>query len=120
LEQLTNKRIHDIFDKEQADFFVAQIRRALQEGPIEVDYSLRINDRTIWFSASVSPLTDTSVIWVARDITERKALEEMLEARVAQRTDDLRKSEERFRSVFDQARDIIFTLSHEGIITSLN
>ena len=32
----------------------------------------------------------------------------------------LRSSEERYRSVFDQANDIIFTLSADGVITSIN
>jgi PAS domain S-box-containing protein len=49
-------------------------------------------------------------IWVVRDITQRKSDAEA----------NLRSSEERYRSVFDQANDIIFTLSSDGVITSVN
>jgi PAS domain S-box-containing protein len=52
--------------------------------------------------------------------SEPKLREELLEARVAAQTKELRQSEERYRSVFDQAEEIIYTLSREGIITSLN
>lgn len=33
----------------------------------------------VWFSASISPISETEVAWVARDITERKRAEEALE-----------------------------------------
>jgi PAS domain S-box-containing protein len=48
-------------------------------------------------------------IWVFRDISERK----LAEAR-------LRDSEERYRSVVENARDAIFTISSDGMLTSTN
>ena len=53
-------------------------------------------------------------------IDSDRALKEGLEARVAERTSELRESEGRYRSVFDQAQEIIYTLSHDGMIASLN
>jgi PAS domain S-box-containing protein len=71
------KTIHDIFPKEKADFFLAQIQQALAKGRTHrVEYSLSINDREFWYDGSISPMTEHSVIWVARDITERKHAEE--------------------------------------------
>jgi two-component system, cell cycle sensor histidine kinase and response regulator CckA len=48
-------------------------------------------------------------IWVFRNITERKRAESQV-----------RRSEERYRSLFDNARDAIFTIAVDGTFTSLN
>ena len=70
------KTIHEIFPKEQADFFLAQIQIALAKGHTQrVEYSLSINETEYWYDGSISPMTENSVIWVARDITERKQAE---------------------------------------------
>lgn len=121
LRELTGRRIHDIFPQEQADAFVAEIRRALASPhPTSVDYKLDIDGRQVWFNASVTRLDESSVMWVARDITERKNAELELEKGVVERTRELRASEERFREVIEQAAEIIFTMSADGIVTSLN
>lgn len=49
------------------------------------------------------------VLSVFTDITNRKETEQKL-----------RESEERYRSFFENARDIVFTLSSDGILTSVN
>jgi PAS domain-containing protein len=37
--------------------------------------ALTIGEQEIWLAASISPLSEDSVLWVARDITERKQTE---------------------------------------------
>ncbi|HEY3053629.1 MAG TPA: PAS domain S-box protein [Thermoanaerobaculia bacterium] len=127
-DEMVGRRIGDFFPADQTEFFLSRIATVLAErATLDVDYSLEIDGRTIWFGAAVSPLDDKRVIWVARDISERKITESQLETRVQERTRELsdteralRTSEERYRSVFDQANDLIFTLSPEGLMTSLN
>ncbi len=76
-EDFVGKNIHEFFPKEDADRFVLHIQNVLQtQKTIPIEYSIEINQRKVYFDASVSPLNDNSVIWVARDITDRKLMEE--------------------------------------------
>jgi PAS domain S-box-containing protein len=44
----------------------------------------------------------------------------MLERRVEERTEDLKKSEEKYRSLVESAEDFIFTVDSEGVLQSMN
>jgi len=44
----------------------------------------------------------------------------LLEGRVEERTEELRKSEERYRSLVESAEDFIFTVNAEGVVQSMN
>jgi len=64
---------------------------------------------------------------IARDITERKKLQQQLheytvnlEQKVQERTKELRKSEERYRNLFEYANDAIFVETLAGDILSVN
>ncbi|MEO0933182.1 MAG: hybrid sensor histidine kinase/response regulator, partial [Cyanobacteria bacterium J06641_2] len=46
---------------------------------IHYDYSLVVENSKYWFSASISPISETQAVWVARDISERKRAEEALQ-----------------------------------------
>ncbi|HEX6187539.1 MAG TPA: PAS domain S-box protein [Pyrinomonadaceae bacterium] len=71
------KTIHEVFPKEAADLFLNEIRKALaSRSTRRIEYSLTIGDGDFWFDGSVSPMTESTVLWVARDITERKLAEE--------------------------------------------
>ena len=76
---LLNKTVSDVFPPETAEFFMTIIRQTLTtKDMVQVDYQLPINGMNCWFAANVSPLTEDKVIWVARDITERKKVEDSL------------------------------------------
>src|SRR5437764_4883241 len=76
---LIGKTLHEVFPKEEGDFFLAHIRRALNEGHMHrVEYSLQLGEKRVWFDGSVSPLSKDSVVWIARDSMERKQVEQQL------------------------------------------
>ncbi len=78
-EELLGKTVHEVFRTQEADFFLAHIQQALEENRSHgIEYPLAIGDREVWFEGSVTPLGDAAVLWVARDITERKRTEEQL------------------------------------------
>jgi PAS domain S-box-containing protein len=71
--KLVNKTLHEVLPEAQADTFLAKIRQALEtKQPVSIEYSLQIEESEIWFEGTVSPMLEDSVVWVARDITERK------------------------------------------------
>jgi len=81
--ELVGKTLHDVFPLSQADTFLDHVQRALEtQQPVNIDYSLTIDGSEVWFEGTVSPMPGDTVIWVARDITERKRAEEALEQQV--------------------------------------
>lgn len=71
------KTIHEVFPKEIADRFVGHIHTVLKfQRTMSIEYSLEIKHKKVWFDTSVSPMNKDTVVWVARDITDRKLLEE--------------------------------------------
>ncbi len=75
-DELLGKTIHDIFQPERADQFLAAIDTVLSSRQsVTLDYVLTLDLREVWFSAIVAPLSEDRVIWIARDITERKQVE---------------------------------------------
>ncbi|TAD92927.1 MAG: PAS domain S-box protein, partial [Oscillatoriales cyanobacterium] len=72
----------NFFQEENEEVWFAKVQEALAtQKTVNFDYSLRINQQEVWFSASISALPNRSVVWVARDISDRKRVEaNLLEA----------------------------------------
>ncbi|HEY9598207.1 MAG TPA: CBS domain-containing protein [Cyanophyceae cyanobacterium] len=71
--------IEQFFQGEGSQDWWLPIRLALEtQQMINFDYSLTIGDCERWFTACISPLSDDSAIWVARDISDRKQAESTL------------------------------------------
>ncbi|MFH1028732.1 MAG: PAS domain S-box protein, partial [Pseudomonadota bacterium] len=103
-EELLGKTLRDIFPPEQAGTFISVVQQVLDtKQTMHIEYDLSIGDRTVWFETSISPMTEDSTLWVARDITARKQAE-----------DATRQAEIRYRSLFEQAHDAVFILDFES------
>ncbi|HEY9619381.1 MAG TPA: PAS domain-containing protein [Crinalium sp.] len=75
-QYLLGQTAHDVFPADIADRFIACIQQVLAtHQPCTIEYHLQINGEVVWFDASVSPFSDHEVVWVARDISDRKRLE---------------------------------------------
>ena len=116
--ELLGKSVWEVFPPEQAQIFIDHIQQALKVGEtVYMEYSLERNpfvddslpNTTAWFSASVSPLPNNCVIWVARNITKRKQMQLKVE-----------KAEEKYRSIFENAAEGIFQSTRDGRYISAN
>jgi PAS domain S-box-containing protein len=73
------KTLHEVFPKEHAAFLLAQIHKALKEGRTHrVEYKVEVEGKEVWFEGTVSPMSNDSVVWLARDITEHKQADEKM------------------------------------------
>jgi|GEM_PF-5713915 len=104
---LIGKTLHEVFPRSQADFFLAHVRRALRERRVvEMDYDMTINGQRVWFAATVSPLREDAVVFVARDVTQKHEADAILR---------------RYQLLAEQARDIIlFVRQRDGRIVEAN
>ncbi|MEM9449394.1 MAG: PAS domain S-box protein [Cyanobacteria bacterium P01_E01_bin.6] len=117
------KSVYDVLPPDKAAMFVIYIQRALNTNQtITLEYSLPVrtlaNGHTrideplseeAWYTASVSPMPDSCVIWVARDITERRNAESAL-----------REAEVKYRSIFENAVEGIFQTTASGMVLNVN
>ena len=78
-EELVGRRIMDVFPEELAGLFMGWIIRAVDgEERVVEEYALDIKGKQVWFAVTISAMTEDSVLWVARDISDRKVAEETL------------------------------------------
>ncbi len=69
----------ELFPSEQAELFLTYVQRVLEtQQTLNLEYILTSTDQPIWWNASISPIDAETVVWVARDITDRKQAEQQL------------------------------------------
>jgi PAS domain S-box-containing protein len=75
------KTLHDILPGPLADQFLQYIHTALDgRKTVQAEYSLELEAGEGWFHATISPIDENTVIWTARDMTQRKRAEQELQA----------------------------------------
>ena len=95
---------------ELATYIRDSVARALALGePVAVEYQRVEGGRTTWLEGGVSPLTDTTAVWVARDVTEQKIAERALAAQ-----------QQLVRQVLDTIPHLVFAKDRAGRYTLVN
>ena len=86
------------------------IRKTLESGePQNVEYDMKIGDEEKWRFATATQLTENSVLWVARDITELKLKQK-----------EITESERKYRELVENSLVGVFKVNLSGHITYAN
>ena len=108
--EIVGKTLHDIFPAGQADEFLGHVRQVLRtRRSVHFEYSLVANEEELWFQATVSPMLEDSVVWVAHDVTGRKRDEEALA-----------RSESRLRQIIETEPECVKVLGANGALLEMN
>lgn len=96
---LVGQTIEQFFQEAVADRFVLPVREALAaQKTVHFEYCLSVGNAEVWYDAGISPLSERSALWIARDITQRKRAEvEVLKA--LERERELNELKSRFISM---------------------
>jgi PAS domain S-box-containing protein len=109
-EETLGKTLHELFPEGQADEFLGHVRSVLRTRRIvSFEYSLPMDPGERWFEGTVSPMLEDSVVWVARDITERKKSEKALA-----------RSEGRLRQIIETEPECVKVLGPDGTLLEMN
>ncbi|MGV8119391.1 MAG: PAS domain S-box protein [Candidatus Xenobiia bacterium LiM19] len=109
-DEMLGKTLHDIFPALQADFFLGKILHTIKTyQPISFEYSLDIDNNNFWFAATLSPMSSTAVLLIARNITDKKLVESALE-----------KSESEYRTIFEHSGTALVFVEEDMTISLAN
>ena len=88
--EIVSQTIDNFFDPATGQIWFGMIRRAIvSQQTVVFEYRLPMGDEEAWFSANISPMLGGSIIWVARNMSERVSAQKAL-----------RRSEEKFAKAF--------------------
>jgi PAS domain S-box-containing protein len=102
--QLIGKTLAEVFPPEQARQFLAVVHNVLDaQAPDEFEYVVNAGGKERWFSAKCSAINTDQIVWVARDVSDRK-----------QNELSLRQSEAKRRAILTAMPDLMFRLGADG------
>ena len=109
-DRFLGKTIEEVLPPELAATTGAHVDKALETGELQVyHYNLQIKDEKRCFESRMVSNDENSVLAIIRDVTER------VESEAA-----LRKSEEKFRAVFESLHDIYYQVDQAGRLTLIS
>jgi PAS domain S-box-containing protein len=114
-KETVGKSVYEYVPKEQHDTMRNSLTNVFKTGKPETYEVSSVIPKlgTLWFSTKVVPIkieeNVVNAILISTDITERKKAE-----------DELRENEEKYRDLFENAREAILTLDLKGNITGVN
>lgn len=113
-EEFIGKTAGQLFGMDRGLIHHQAAARGLAGEQVTYEWSLVHNQNTLHYQTSLSPMRNqsgevTGLVGVGRDITARKFAEEALHA-----------SEERYRDLVENARDVIYSHDLKGNYTSVN
>jgi len=77
IEAQLERRVTEVLPQPEADLILDSIQQTLAtHAVINIEYALPINGQMTWFAASFSHLTDNAVLFVGRDMSDRKRIED--------------------------------------------
>ncbi len=101
---LLGKTLGEVMEADRASEFLSVVRDVLASQSLRsFEYPLEIEGQPAWFRASVTPLSDDAVLWVAHDVTLAHSAAE-----------SLRESEALFRLLAENSTDKIARFSMDG------
>ncbi|MBD2076600.1 PAS domain S-box protein [Phormidium sp. FACHB-592] len=104
IEEQVDRTIYENLPPKLAELYQRYISEALEtQSNLTVEYSLDVAAQPMWFSASVAPISNNSVVWVVRNITARKQAEEALY-----------ESEATNRALINAIPDLLFRIQQDG------
>jgi PAS domain S-box-containing protein len=107
---MTGKTIYEVLPPEIAQQRMYYVEQALSTGKIQCfEYQLLVNGRQYDYEARIVISGNDEVLFIARDITEQKQMQ------IA-----LRESEERYRDLFENANDLIQSITLDGRFLYVN
>jgi PAS domain S-box-containing protein len=110
LRELLGKTLSELLPPETAALMLSRIQQSLnQQTTFQIEYSLPIQGRECWFDARISPFLEDSVIFVARDISDRIKSEH-----------NLKQSQDFLQQIINAIPDPIFVKNenHEFVIVN--
>ncbi len=109
-DEMIGRTFFDILPDEQASQFLGVVRETLRTGKTHaLEYTMVIGGEERWRSATVSPMNESSVLWVARDTSEHKKMEK-----------EISDSEKKYRELVENALVGVYKVNLSGTIIYVN